>query len=137
MRIAHRHDEDNEGIDLGPLIDIMFLLIIFFLVTASFHEEERDIRVNLPETDTTLSSAVKVMVINVRSDGSYFLGTRPVDLAGLQSELVQAVQLNADQKVLIRGDREAYHGQVAAALAAAQRTGIREANIGYTLTGAE
>lgn len=135
MKIKRTEEENGDLINTSPLVDILFILIIFFLVTASFHQEERDIRVNLPETDTTLSSAVKVMVINVRSDGSYFLGDRRVNLDSLQGELIQAVELNPAQKVLIRGDRNALHGQVAAALAACRRVGVREANIGYTMVG--
>lgn len=137
MRLPPTPDEDENLINTSPLVDILFILIIFFLVTASFHEEERDIRVNLPETDTTLSSAVRVLVVNVREDGSYFLGSRAMDLNTMQQEMVDAVRVNPDQKVLIRGDRNALHGQVAAALAVCRRAGVREANIGYTTLGSQ
>jgi len=57
---------EDIGIDISPLVDVMFILIIFFLVTTSFHQQQTDMAVNLPETDLTLSSAVQVLVINVR-----------------------------------------------------------------------
>lgn len=135
MRIDATTEEGEDTlINTSSLVDIMFILIIFFLVTTSFHQEERDIAVNLPESDTTLSSAQRALVINVRDDGSYFLGDRRLALEGLQAELFAAVQEAPDQKVLIRGDRNALHGQVAAAVSTAKKVGIREANIGYMTT---
>ncbi len=128
-------EESESGvIDTSALVDIMFLLIIFFLVASSFHEEETDIAVNLPETDLSLSSAVQVLVINVRDDGSYFVSERRMDIDGLREELIRVVQQNPDQKVLVRGDRNALHGRVAEAIAACRRVGINEANIGYMTT---
>ncbi len=126
-----------EGIDTSPLVDIMFILIIFFLVATSFHEEERDIRVNLPESDPdmTLGAAVKVLVINVSKEGRYYLGNVSKDIKSLQETLILAVEGNPDQKVLIRGDRNARHGDVAAALAVCRKAGINQANIGYVVWG--
>ncbi|MCG8527205.1 MAG: biopolymer transporter ExbD [Opitutales bacterium] len=135
MRVESSEDSGNEQlIDTSSLVDIMFILIIFFLVTTSFHEEETDMAVNLPETDLTLSSAVQVLVINIRNDGSYFVSDRRMDLEGLNSELVEVIRRNPDQKVLVRADRSALHGQVAQAIAACRRVGISEANIGYMTT---
>lgn len=132
----NRNQGDGEGdvINTSSLVDIMFILIIFFLVTMSFSEQEHDISVNLPQTDTTLSSAVKAIIINIRKDGSYFMGSRKVNLQNIQAELLDAIKHNPEQKVLIRGDRYALHGQVSAAIAACKRSGIRDANIGYLTT---
>jgi biopolymer transport protein TolR len=115
----------------------MFILIIFFLVASSFHEEERDIRVNLPESDPemALSASVKVLVINVTREGRYYLGNIRKDIEGLQEALMISIQANPEQKVLIRGDRDARHGDVAAALATCRKAGVREANIGYVVWG--
>lgn len=135
MRIKRASDGDRSLIDIAPLIDIMFTLIIFFLATTTFEKEERDVKVNLPDTSksSTLSSAPKVIVINVREDGSYYLGSETVLLPALQKLLVEAQETKADQKVLIRGDERALHGHVAAAVMACKTAGIHEANIGYKL----
>jgi len=135
MRIDSGEDSGaDQLIDTSSLVDIMFILIIFFLVTMSFNEEETDMAVNLPETDLTLSSAVQVLVINIRNDGSYYLSDKRMDLQSLNNELVKVVQMNPDQKILVRADRNALHGQVAQAIAACRRVGISEANIGYMTT---
>lgn len=137
MKIKRTTEVEGDVINTSPIVDIMFILIIFFLVTTTFHQVERDLEVSLPETDTSLSSAVRVLVINVRTDGSYFLGAKRCDINQLYSSLTAASAENPDQKVLVRGDRNALHGYVAAALATCRKAGIREANIGYMSTTAE
>lgn len=135
MRVDSGEDSGGDhSIDTSSLVDIMFILIIFFLVTSSFHEEETDMAVNLPETDLTLSSAVQVLVINIRNDGSYYMSEKRMDLDSLNTELIKVIRINPDQKILVRADRTALHGQVAQAIAACRRVGISEANIGYMTT---
>jgi len=134
MKIPNYEQSDDNIIDVSPLIDIMFILIIFFMVTMTVNEEERDISVNLPNTEKSLSSAPKAIVINIRKDGSYFLGPRRMDLDGIESELSITLESNPNQKVLVRGDKEALHGNVAAAIATCKRVGINDANIGYKTT---
>ena len=121
------------AVKMTPLIDIMFTLIIFFLATATFQEEERDIAINVPSntSGTTLSNEPKVIVINVKKDGSYKIGDTAMNLDQIKIKLVEAVRKDPGQKVLIRGDRNALHGDVAAAVAAAKGAGVNESLIGY------
>ena len=111
----------------------MFILIIFFLATATFTEEERDIQVNLPQSAAAQSStqAPKMIVINVREDGTYHLANQTMDIASLKNTLIEAVSSNPDQKVMVRGDRNALHGNVANAISVCKQVGIHKTNIGY------
>ena len=133
MRIRRQSEQQRDFINVIPLIDVMFILIIFFLAATTFQQAERDETVNLPEAaqGQAISEAPKVIIVNVRQDGSYLLGTQGFDLAGLQNALLAAVKENPDHKVLVRGDRLALHGHVAAAVLAAKQAGVREANLGY------
>lgn len=132
MRIRDKQSYDAENpINLTPLMDSFFILIIFLMVTMSFNEIERDLSVTLPSTDTSLSSAVQPIIINVRKDGSYVLADKPMNLQNIQLELSNQLKSNPNQKVLIRGDQMALHGQVAAAIAVCKKSGIRDANIAY------
>ena len=119
--------------EMTPLIDIMFTLIIFFLATATFQEEERDIAINVPSntSGTTLSSEPRVIVINVKKDGSYKMGDKAMKLDQIRIKLREEVQKDANQKVLVRGDGDALHKHVAAAVAAAKGAGVIESHIGY------
>ena len=133
MRIRRKMEEETPIINVSSLLDVMFILLIFFLATSTLQREEHDIKVNLPERSESgsLSSASRTLVINVRKDGSYYLQNRIRSLEDVWRDLALAVEQNPNQKVLIRGDREALHGFVAAAVGACKNAGIHEANIGY------
>lgn len=136
MRVSRPYMRERPSVNVTPLVDMMFILIIFFLVTTQFQQEERDIQVNLPETRTgeTLSSAARsLIVINVRRNGNYVIRDKIMSPDELRDLIVQAVARNPDQKVLVRADKQALHGYVAAAIALCKQAGIRHANIGYEL----
>jgi biopolymer transport protein ExbD len=135
MRIRRATEPGGSLIDITPLVDMMFTLVLFFLVTTSFTEDERDIQVNLPDAveGKTLSDAAPLITVNVRQDGSYFLLDRQMDLAQLRLAVADAIKTKPDQKVLIRGDKLALHGHVAAAVLACKNSGVHQANIGYQL----
>ena len=133
MRIPREDSSDDNVINISSLLDVMFILIIFFLATATFTEEEHDILVNLPQSAAAQSStqAPKMIIINVRQDGTYHVAAQSMDVAGLQDTLVKAVSSNPDQKVMVRGDRNALHGNVAKAISICKNVGIHKTNIGY------
>ena len=133
MRIPREESSDDNVINISSLLDVMFILIIFFLATATFTEEERDIQVNLPQSAAAQSStqAPKMIVINVREDGTYHVANKTMDIASLKNTLIEAVSSNPDQKVMVRGDRNALHGNVANAISVCKQVGIHKTNIGY------
>ncbi len=135
MRIRKPEEGEAGVINMSSLLDVMFILIIFFLATTTFQQDERDIKVNLPESaeGQALSSAAKVIVINVRADGTYVMASRETTVEAMQTALANAIQADPQQKVLIRGDRQALHGHVAIAVSLCKRAGVHEANLGYQL----
>ena len=135
MRIRKPAASDDSVINMSSLLDVMFILIIFFLATTTFQQEERDIKVNLPESaeGQALSTAAKVIVINVRADGTYVMANHETTVEAMEQALANALAADPQQKVLIRGDRQALHGHVALAVALCKRAGVHEANLGYQL----
>ena len=133
MRIRRGSDDSSELINISSLLDVMFILIIFFMATTTFRQEERDVEVNLPEVadGQTLSAAPKVVVINVRQDGTYLFGDTASTLPQIEESVAKALRVDPDQRVLIRGDAKALHGDVAKAAASCRRIGVKEAHIGY------
>lgn len=120
-------------INVTPVVDLMFTLIIFFMTTTVFKEIERDIQVNLPtdSSQETLSSSDKVIVINVRKSGAYIMADKQVNADEMVLLIAEAVKKNPGQKVLVRADQEALHGYVARAVGACRHAGVNQANIGY------
>ena len=135
MRIRKPQEGEAGVINMSSLLDVMFILIIFFLATTTFQQDERDIKVNLPESaeGQALSSAAKVIVINVRADGTYVMASQEITVEAMQTALFNSIQADPQQKVLIRGDRQALHGHVAVAVSLCKRAGVHEANLGYQL----
>jgi biopolymer transport protein ExbD len=140
MRLR-RDDGGGDGmINLESLLDVMFILLIFFMATTTFKEEEIDLKINLPSTSqkrASLSSQTKLIVINVRggeqaaNEALYVVSARRVGLLQLRKIVRDSVEANRNQKVLIRGDKHALHMNVANAVAACHDGGVVEANIGY------
>ena len=65
-------DESSGGIELTPMIDMVFLLLIFFLVATTFHQTEREMQIALPfaSSSAPISSMLQEMIINVDKDGN-------------------------------------------------------------------
>ena len=83
-------EEDDFALRMTPMIDIVFQLLIFFLLATSIKEEELDIQVNLPSTDTgaqRASAAGTRRFINVRKDSSVTLGGAPIAWDDLKKKL--------------------------------------------------
>lgn len=136
MRVRRYRSREKPAVNVTPLVDMMFILIIFFLVTTQFQKEERDIQVELPTTlaGETLSSAARsLLVINVRQDNAYVVRNKTVSIDDLRDMIVAAVAANPGQKVLVRADKRALHGYVGAAVSLCKQAGIDRANIGYEL----
>jgi biopolymer transport protein ExbD len=145
MKIPRGEDHEESMVSLTSFTDMMFILIIFFVTTASFEEEERDELVNLPnlsESTALSASADKLIIINVRGAMReptlplYVVSNRPMTLQQLREVVQGAVATNKNQKVLIRGDERAWHGDVANAIAACRMAGVDKVNIGYELKAA-
>ena len=117
------------GIDLTPMIDMVFNLLIFFMVVSQFASAERDLKVVLPEGSEAMPLTVKPkeIFINVDKDGRYFIRGREITQAELLQTLVQAAINNpASQSVIIRADKRAAWDFVANAMRLCNQAGIRD-----------
>ncbi len=125
------HRDEETSLNLTPMIDIVFLLIIFFMVGTKFTEMERKIALEVPtvRTDSTLSPAPEKRVINVHRNGSIDLDDRPVTLAQLKQHLASARAQYADLGVIVRGDGQATHELVSRVLAACEESGVRKMGV--------
>ncbi len=132
MKVIQAQDEEATGIDVAPLIDILFTLIIFFLVTTTFQEKEKDEEVRLPrQGGSSLVNKDRPFYINVLQDGTYRVGGEVVNLYDLKNKLKDRYDEKPDQKLVLRGDSKAFHGQTASALDVARRVGFTKASIAY------
>lgn len=111
MRLDDGGDEDSEGIQLTPLADVVFLLLVFFLAatTLARHEVELDLR--LPRARSGQEAGPqKPLVVNVFADGRLVVDGREVTFEALRQKLAAAWQRDREQAVLVRGDQTAQFG---------------------------
>lgn len=120
------------GIDLMPLIDVVFLLLIFFLITTSFvkPKEERKIPVNLPAGVTgSESTSQEPVTIVVTSNGRVRFEGQDIAGADLAEKLSSLKESRPDASIMLRGDTDAAHGQVVETLDAIKASGFERVNL--------
>lgn len=128
---------EEPGLNLTPMIDMVFLLIIFFMVGSHFSEQERQFDVKLPTVSvaTPLTAPPDELVINVYEDGRLQLAEKPRTREELLSDLQQAVQRYEDQAVVIRGEGEGRYQGVIDVMATCHQAGIKHISVATVLQG--
>lgn len=127
--------DESPTINLTPMIDVVFLLIIFFMVGTEFTELERKIALRIPEVSDVkaLTPAPERRVVNVYRDGRIALDREIVSLEQLVDQLVAARQEYADLGVMVRGDADGSFQSVASVLGACREAGVGEMGISVRL----
>ena len=113
-------------IDIAPLIDIVFQLLIFFMLTSSFIMQP-GIKINLPKAATSEVVKFENIEIVVTSESVIYLNANVVTMKELKSLFKQAAKRN--QTILIKADRRASLGRVVEIWDAARELGITQINI--------
>ena len=126
--------DDEQSINLTPLIDIVFLLIIFFMVGTRFselNEQEKSIQLEVPQVSeaVALTAAPKKRVINVLQDGTIVLDKQTVSLNELYDELCETKNQYQQMGVIVRGDANSVYQNVANVIGTCKRAEISDLNI--------
>ncbi len=125
--------EVGEYLDLAPLIDIVFLLLIFFLLTWNFlAQSQAGIKVNLPKAVTSEAVAEESLIISITGENLIYLNDKIVTSKELASKLEG---LSSKKKsLLIKADRRASLGRVVEVWDICRNAGISQVNIATTQT---
>ena len=130
------HLDEQPTLNLTPMIDIVFLLIIFFMVGTKFTELERKISLKVPQVVDrgALTAAPERKVVNVYRDGTITLDGAMVSIDQLTPRLAAARAQYSDLGVLVRGDAKGEFQGVAAVLNACKQAEVRDLGISVRLT---
>ncbi len=114
-------------LSLMPLLDVIFLLLIFFLVATRFVEEDREMEMPLPDASEAmpLSVAPLEVFINIDAEGRYFVQGKEVEEAELEQILMRAAANNPHQAAIIRADRNVAWQFVITAGNLCKRAGVK------------
>lgn len=117
--------ETNAAIDMVPLVNCVFLLLIFFLATSNFISQP-GIKINLPKAITSEVVQENTIVIAITSDNRFYLNETPVTLIELKSKLEKALR---SEHVLIKADRDVTLSKVVNIWDFCRAIGIKQVNI--------
>ncbi len=109
MRIRkHNQSDDDVEVSMSPLIDCVFLLLIFFLVTAMLKKPNKDINVSLPVSNAAIEiDPTDGTVIGVDAKGRFYFDGVEVTRMEMRSQLHQISQIDPSQSIRLDGDEKA------------------------------
>ena len=128
MAINIKKSHALASLSITPLIDVVFLLLIFFLVATRFAEEDRELDVLLPSAADAkpLVAKPKLLFVSIDEQGQYYFDGAKQSFDQLKDSLVrEAVNNSLNQSVVLRADQRCDWGHVAAALDACHTAGIK------------
>lgn len=118
LSTINRAVPERPVIQMAPLIDIVFLLLIFFMSASIFYQLETEINITVPtanESKETRRTPGEI-IINILKDGSIVVNQRQMAHDDLKTMLVRVSELYHGQPVIIRADRQTYHKDVISVL---------------------
>ena len=136
MNLRPGHKEESVEVNLTPLIDVVFLLLIFFMVTTTFDKHAR-LKVSLPESSAkTVQQKDEPLILSIDAKGNYFLNDRQIvnqQLDTLKQALQKVIgEKNQDYKdvaLVLRADANTPHQSVVRAMDAASQLGMTRLSI--------
>jgi biopolymer transport protein ExbD len=129
MKFKKREENEAVGFQVASMIDIVFLLLIFFIVASQMKELEAEKEVKLPVADasaTKVADGFKEILINVLPDNRIKVGGNIVETIELAAELRRLAEedQSSTMKILIRGDQKALYGRIMRIMAACAQANL-------------
>jgi biopolymer transport protein ExbD len=122
MRLP-RQGYKRARIEIIPMIDTVFFLLVFFMVASLSMTLETGMRVNLPKAQTAQREALTKVTVSLTADGKLYVDRERTTLAGLRAALRQRVEENPRVVVVINADERVEHGKVVGVMDAAKKAG--------------
>lgn len=117
-------EESAFTLELTPMIDVVFLLIVFFLLATTFQQLEREMAVAVPQSQSGEQGAgADPIVINVLDDGTVIVGGNKIEVEQLYALLARRVEDDPKTKALIRADGQLQFDRVIQVADACRRAG--------------
>ncbi len=137
MNLRPRRHKLDLVVDITPLIDVVFLMLIFFMVSTSFNVATA-LKLDLPSSHAKPDAKAKQhpLVVAIKADGSLFVDGKAVADHDLHGRLLAASKGDATRRVVVRADSEARHKRVVLVLDALQQIGLNRIGIATIPEGA-
>ena len=104
--------EDSFEINILPMIDVIFSILAFFIISSLFLTRSQGLPVDLPSAQTAEPKQSVQLNITIEPDGKLFLDRQPIELDNLKTALTQKIQPDSESVVIINADEKVEHGTV-------------------------
>lgn len=128
MARNRNREEEDASIDMTPMLDIVFIMLIFFIVTTSF-VKEAGIQVNKPEANQANKEPSANIFIAIRDTGEIWMDKRQVDVKRVAANLERMLAEQPTDLVVIQADKESEHGRVVEVMDQIKEAGIDKISI--------
>ena len=124
-------DDDGSGVRIAPLIDVVFLLLVFFLVATTFYEAEKDITIRLaPATEGDERGKLPdLLIVNVSEAGAIVVNQRMLTIEQLDALFADAQRQHGSVSVVIRCDKRSRHTDFVMVLNACEKAQISQVSV--------
>ena len=126
MRRKRIREESN--LDLTPMLDIVFIMLIFFIVTTSFIKES-GIEVNRPNAETAERDQKGNILVAISENNEIFIDRRKVDLRAIRPNIIRLKAENPEGSVIIQADKESRSGLLVEAMDQIRLAGVQNISI--------
>ena len=103
--------EDTFEINILPMIDVIFSILAFFIISSLFLTRSQGIPVDLPTAQTAQPESVQLNIA-IEPDGKMFLDRQPIELENLKGALIERIEPGSESLVIINADEKVEHGAV-------------------------
>jgi biopolymer transport protein ExbD len=123
------------GFQIAPMVDVLLVLLVFFIVTWNFSLSEKELDVKIPTASNAKENDAYVgqVVVNVRADGAIVFNREPISAEELVAKLRELAKLYPDQAVILRGDKNAPYRFIANVLDICRQANIW--NVAFATAG--
>lgn len=125
--------EEDSAIDMTPMLDVVFIMLIFFIVTASF-VKEAGIDVNKPAAATAVKKERGNILIAITDLGQIWIDKRPVDPRAVRANIERLHAENPKGSVVIQADENSKNGLLVTVMDAAREAGVYDVSLAATET---
>ena len=112
-------------INVTSLIDVLFLLLIFFMVSSTFIEQP-GMKLELPESQSASTERIKDLVLEINQDGTMFLNETPISLDSLETAFRRILPSLEQPSLIIKADKNVHHGTVVEVMDRAKIAGFEK-----------
>ena len=112
-------------INITSLVDVLFLLLIFFIMSSTFIEQP-GMKLELPESESATSERMKELILEMKADGSMTLNQEPVEFETIEEQFKQWLPSLGEKTLILKADKNVPHGNVVTVMDMAKLSGLEK-----------